>query len=154
MGPGSRIAELRKENGLTQQELADKLFVSRELVCKWETGERRPDYRSVEQIAAALGVDPDRIVSEEDVILEELAECLPSEGTPGNRASAASMLNSFLKTLPDKACDIFVRRYRFHETPAEIGEKYGVGDNYVRSVLARTRRKLKKFIRRYKDEQF
>ena len=147
MGPGSRIAEIRKERGLTQQELAEKLFVSRELVCKWEAGERKPDYRTVEQIAAALGVEPERIVSEEDVILEELAECLPSEGAPGNGAAVASMLNRFLKTLPDKACDVFVRRYRFHETPSEIGERYGVGDNYVRSVLARTRRKLKKYLK-------
>ena len=43
MDTGAKVAELRKAKGLTQQELAGKLFVSRELVCKWENGERRPD---------------------------------------------------------------------------------------------------------------
>ncbi|MBO4325868.1 MAG: helix-turn-helix domain-containing protein [Clostridia bacterium] len=152
METGSRIAELRKERGLTQQELAQKLFVSRELVCKWESGERKPDYRTVEKIAEALGVDPGRIESEDDAIMEELEGCVPAEGGPSDRAAAAAMLNNFLRTLPDGECDIFVRRYRFHETTAEIGARYGIGDNYVRSVLARTRRKLRKYFKRCKDE--
>ena len=54
MDIGGRIAELRKEIGLTQQELADRLYVSRQLVSKWESGDRRPDYKTVEKIAEAL----------------------------------------------------------------------------------------------------
>lgn len=146
MDIGSKITEFRKAKGLTQQELAGKLFVSRELVCKWESGERRPDYRMVEKIANALGVPAGSIVSEESVIMEELSSCVP-EGGIGDRRKAAELLNDFLRTLQDGTCDIFVRRYRFHETAAEIGARYGVGGNYVRSVLTRTRRKLKKYLK-------
>ena len=35
---GAFIAELRKEKGYTQKELADKLFLSNKAVSKWETG--------------------------------------------------------------------------------------------------------------------
>ena len=100
----------------------------------------------VEKIADALGVPAGSIVSEESVIMEELSNCVP-EGGIGDRKTAAEFLNSFLRTLPDRTCDIFVRRYRFHETAAEIGARYGVGGNYVRSVLTRTRRKLKKYLK-------
>ena len=37
------IADLRAEKGLTQQELADQLAVSRSLVSLWESGARTPD---------------------------------------------------------------------------------------------------------------
>ena len=151
MDIGGRIAELRKEIGLTQQELADRLYVSRQLVSKWESGDRRPDYKTVEKIAEALEAKPEEIVREEVVILEELAACVPEEGKNGNDGSRGidlpELLNGFLKTLPEAACDIFIRRYRAHETPEEIGARYGVGDNYVRSILARTRKKLKKYLK-------
>ena len=35
---GKRIAKLRREAGLTQDQMADKLFVTRQLVSKWEQG--------------------------------------------------------------------------------------------------------------------
>ena len=154
MDIGGRIAELRKERGLTQQELADRLYVSRQLVSKWESGDRRPDYKTVVKIAQTLDAKPEDIVREEDVIIEELAACVPDEGRNGNNGNAGThgidlpaLLNGFLKTLPEAACDIFIRRYRAHETPEEIGARYGVGDNYVRSILARTRKKLKKYLK-------
>ena len=151
MDIGGRITELRREKGLTQQELADRLYVSRQLVSKWESGERRPDYKTVEKIAETLDAKPEDIVREEDVIIEELAACVPKEGKRGSNENRPidlpMLLNGFLKTLPEAACDIFIRRYRAHETPEEIGARYGVGDNYVRSILARARKKLKKYLK-------
>lgn len=148
MDIGGRITELRREKGLTQQELADRLYVSRQLVSKWESGDRRPDYKTVEKIAQTLEAKPEDIVREEDVIIEELAACVPDDGKGRNDCIDLPMLlNGFLKTLPEAACDIFIRRYRAHETPEEIGARYGVGDNYVRSILARARKKLKKYLK-------
>ena len=54
---GKKISELRNKNGMSQQALADSLFVSRDLVSKWENGTRRPNYRMIEKIAEVSGVD-------------------------------------------------------------------------------------------------
>ena len=53
---GAFIKTLRENNGLTQQQLADKLYVSEKAVSKWETGKGYPDISLLESIAAALGV--------------------------------------------------------------------------------------------------
>ena len=49
------IIRLRTEKGLTQQDLADQLLVSRSLVSMWELGERTPDILSVEKISELFG---------------------------------------------------------------------------------------------------
>ena len=53
---GAFIAQLRKEQELTQKELADKLNVTDKAVSKWETGKGFPDVKLLEPLAQALGV--------------------------------------------------------------------------------------------------
>lgn len=53
---GAFIAQLRKEQGLTQKELADRLSVTDKAVSKWETGKGFPDVKLLEPLAQALGV--------------------------------------------------------------------------------------------------
>ena len=54
---GKFIASLRKEKGLTQQELGDKLFVTDKAVSKWERGLSLPDISLLKKLAEALDVD-------------------------------------------------------------------------------------------------
>lgn len=53
---GAFIAELRKEKGFTQKELAEKLFISDKAVSKWETGQSMPDITLLRPLADILGV--------------------------------------------------------------------------------------------------
>lgn len=53
---GGFVAQLRKDRGLTQKELADKLNVTDKAVSKWETGKGFPDVKLLEPLAQALGV--------------------------------------------------------------------------------------------------
>ena len=53
---GPFIAELRRENGYTQKELAEKLFISDKAVSKWETGTSIPDTALLIPLADLLGV--------------------------------------------------------------------------------------------------
>lgn len=53
---GAFVAQLRKEQRLTQKELADRLNVTDKAVSKWETGKGFPDVKLLEPLAQALGV--------------------------------------------------------------------------------------------------
>ena len=53
---GQFIAVLRKANGMTQQELADKLNVSNKAVSRWEREESAPDITLIPALAELLGV--------------------------------------------------------------------------------------------------
>ena len=53
---GAFIAALRKEQGMTQQELADRLFLSNKAVSKWERGQSLPDITLLRPLAQCLGV--------------------------------------------------------------------------------------------------
>ena len=59
---GKFIASLRKEKGLTQQELADKLFLTDKAVSKWERGLSFPDITLIEKLAIELDVDVSEIL--------------------------------------------------------------------------------------------
>ena len=53
---GSFVAQLRKERGLTQKELAQRLHVTDKAVSKWETGRGFPDLKLLEPLAQTLEV--------------------------------------------------------------------------------------------------
>lgn len=64
---GEMIKHRREEMGLTQQELAQRLFVSRQTVCRWENGSRCPDLVMAKKIALVLGISLDDMVGGEDL---------------------------------------------------------------------------------------
>ncbi len=60
---GKRIALLRKEKGLKQEELAEMLGVSGQAVSKWENDQTCPDISLLPQLASILGVTVDELLS-------------------------------------------------------------------------------------------
>ena len=54
---GRRIQKARKEKGLTQQELADSVYVTRQTISKWELGKSVPDEASLNLLYQCLEID-------------------------------------------------------------------------------------------------
>lgn len=54
-----RLAELRKEKNVSQEELAEKLYVSRQTISNWERGKTYPDINSLLLIATYFDVSSD-----------------------------------------------------------------------------------------------
>ncbi len=77
---------------------------------------------------------------------KEMEECLPAKSPEESDEALAELMNAFLGTLDKEKRALFVRRYWFGETSAEIAKKYGYSETKVRSVLFRTRKKLQKFL--------
>ena len=63
-----RLQELRKEKGLTQEELAGKLYVSRTAISKWESGRGYPSIDSLRLISKFFSVSLDELLSSNEVL--------------------------------------------------------------------------------------
>ncbi|MBQ9457710.1 MAG: helix-turn-helix domain-containing protein [Bacilli bacterium] len=59
---GERLAKLRKKAGLSQEQLADELGVSRQAVSRWETGEAAPDTENLIALADIYNISLDELV--------------------------------------------------------------------------------------------
>jgi len=64
-----KIQKLRKEQGLTQEQFAEQLFVSRTAVSKWETGRGTLSMESLKQIANLFHITLDQLLSTEEVVV-------------------------------------------------------------------------------------
>lgn len=64
---GEKIQQLRKAGGLSQEQLAEKLGVSRQSVSKWESGQSLPEIDKIIQISSLFSVSTDSLLKEESV---------------------------------------------------------------------------------------
>ncbi|MBO5526317.1 MAG: helix-turn-helix transcriptional regulator [Clostridia bacterium] len=87
---GNFIAALRKENGLTQQELADQLNVSNKAVSRWECGECLPDLTLIPALADLLGVTCDELLRGKRIPREESVRQETTDGASEQTQSAQS----------------------------------------------------------------
>lgn len=71
---GDLIAALRREKGMTQKELADKMNVTDKAVSKWERNLSCPDVNSIPRLAEALGVGVEELMTAKPVPQEEKKE--------------------------------------------------------------------------------
>ncbi|MBR5514769.1 MAG: helix-turn-helix transcriptional regulator [Clostridia bacterium] len=63
-----KLQELRKSRGLTQEELAESLFVSRTAISKWESGRGYPSIDSLKEISNYFSVSIDELLSSDKLI--------------------------------------------------------------------------------------
>lgn len=74
---GEKLQRLRKQGGLSQEELAGRLGVSRQAVSKWELGEAIPDTDNVVQLSRLFGVSCDYLLRDE---VDQRGAPLPAPG--------------------------------------------------------------------------
>lgn len=63
-----KLQQLRKNKGLTQEELAQEIFVSRTAVSKWESGRGYPNIDSLKELAKFFSVTIDELISPDEII--------------------------------------------------------------------------------------
>ena len=75
MGLGNHLFHARKKKGLSQEEVAEKLGISRQTVSKWETDETLPDICQSKRLAVLYGLSLDELV-EFDIDVKEIQEVI------------------------------------------------------------------------------
>lgn len=76
MSIGTKLYELRKKKGLSQEEVADKLKVSRQTVSKWETDQSMPEFDKIVPICELYSITADELltgIKKEEELEEELS---------------------------------------------------------------------------------
>lgn len=85
------------------------------------------------------------------LVLSELAECTAGDVLQNlEAAELEAAVNRFLRTLPERECSIFLRRYWFTESLRDIAARYGMRENSVKTNLFRSRRKLRCYLEKEK----
>ena len=81
-------------------------------------------------------------------LTEEMSQCIPDsrESNARNTQELRRTLESFLTTLPPQTRLIFLRRYLYVDTVAEIAKRYGISESKVKMQLHRTREKLRTYL--------
>lgn len=74
---GEKIKEARKEAGLSQQQFAEKMSVSRSAIAKWETDKGMPDVNNLKTMAQLLNVSVDYLLDDDEMIsLNQMKEAI------------------------------------------------------------------------------
>lgn len=105
MNIGSKIKELRKERGITQEQLADSIGVSFQAVSKWENDIALPDITLAPALASYFGVSMDVLFDFNLSEIEERAFAIAKESWKyrgSDWAKARQILEEGLKLYPDK----------------------------------------------------
>ena len=85
---GERIQNMRKEMGLSQEELAEKIGVSRQSVSKWENDAALPDTDRVIDLARLFGVSTDALLTGGDTCAETPPEAADAPDEKNDAAAA------------------------------------------------------------------
>ena len=72
---GNKILELRKKQNITQEELAEKIGVTRQTISKWELGETHPDISQAKKLSMIFNISLDELVNNdtENIIIEKIS---------------------------------------------------------------------------------
>ena len=77
-------------------------------------------------------------------LTQEMESCIPDRRREGDldRMELRRILEEFLESLPRESRLIFLRRYLYVDTVAQIAQRYGISESKVKTQLNRTRGKL------------
>ena len=107
---GKFIAALRKEKGMTQEQLGEKLGVTNKTVSRWENGNYMPDVEMLSLLSNELGVSINEIISGERLATEDFKKAADK--------NLAAALNNSVFTLKEKIA--FFKRKWLREHIATI----------------------------------
>lgn len=121
-----KLQQLRKKNGYSQEQLADRLGVARQTVSKWETGQAVPELSGLIQLSELYGVTIDRIVKDD-------IECniaLNQNGNNDMNEIIAFLIRAKQNTYAGKGHEVKASRTASHDFSYQENE-YTYYDTYL-----------------------
>lgn len=113
---GQRVRDLRTAKNLTQQELADRMFVSRKTIGNWESGSRLPDVVMLSGLARQLGVETYELLDEMYTVEDDAPEILVVEKQPAILKSFVQLIGGTVPEARVRGFDSFSETQRYAES--------------------------------------
>lgn len=138
---GKRIAEKRKAQGLTQNELADKLFVTHQAVSKWEQGKSVPSIDVLYELTKLFHISIDTLLDDadiEDTNIDRLFESTPRDiaiNTFLRSDKASTMIDQFFYRLSKQERMYVINHVIHHKEPLQVHDIWPYLNNNERTYL-------------------
>lgn len=104
---GEQLRKAREEKGMTQQTLAEQLYVTRQAVSRWECGDRYPDLLTTKKISTILEVSLDDLLSENE--MNKIAERNPVIEKPVMNNIMIALYGAIVFSFAVTVADIVIR---------------------------------------------
>ena len=126
MSLGNSLFDARKKKGLSQEEVAEKLGVSRQTISKWETEETVPDIYQAKKLAKIYGLSLDELI-DTDLDQKEIEEVI--KNTDEKKEAKINWTNAWSKKYPALATyqqEVDIDRYarQIREMLTDLQVKY------------------------------
>ena len=144
---GKNIRDARVKGGITQDQLAERLHVSRQTISHYETGHTRPDIEILEQIAQALNIPREEVVFAMDAIMDPVSLYEPVYSDGGDAICVMDQVRDVGNTddswleqismkqamseLSDREKRILALRFYDGKTQMEVAREVGISQAQV-----------------------
>mgnify|MGYP000329917952 CR=1 FL=1 len=129
---GEQLRKAREVKGMTQQSLAEKLYVTRQAVSRWECGDRYPDLITAKRIAQILDVSLDDLISEKD--MKQVAERNPIVEKPSINNIVIAQFAFVLFACIVSTVNMFIRN-PLDLLPASYDDLLIIGTNLLSKII-------------------
>ena len=108
MNLGEKIQALRKQHGMSQEQLADALNISRQAVSKWETNESQPDIERLIEISGMFNVSTDYLIKDGYSLTTNTAVTAPIRKNKDEVSLRATRISFLVSAIYSTATAIFL----------------------------------------------
>lgn len=120
MDIGKRLKQKRQEANLTQKELADLLFVSRQTISSWEVGRTYPDLETLVKISELFATPLDDLLKEDSQVIKDIAEKVKKS----ERRKITSIILAALLLIVTSTSIIYgIKQYQHSQLNAHINQE-------------------------------